>query len=135
MNYKFRGKTAAGKWVYGYYGANDKYGKHFIIEEIFDCQEYACVGGRNYAQVLPETVGQWTGLKDKNGIEGFCGDLVKHKDGTIYQIVFNAELASFCLKFSFGKSCCFNSFDRINPLLKYEIIGNIHDNPELLEGK
>lgn len=131
MNYKFRGKTAAGQWAYGNI---IEYGKECHIFETENAEK-----DKNplahMPLVRPETVGQWIGQKDKNGNDGFCGDLVKHKDGTIYQIVFNTELASFCLKFSFGRSCCFNSFDRLNKLSEYDIIGNIHDNPELLEVK
>lgn len=134
MNYKFRGKTADNKWVYGFYveglSSYSEEKKHCIVQVGDNIGEFT-----EFINVLSETVGQWTGQKDKNGNDGFCGDLVKHKDGTIYQIVFNTELASFCLKFSFGRSCCFNSFDRLNKLSAYDIIGNIHDNPELLEDK
>ena len=132
-NYKFRGKIIGSNvWAYGFFLEDRKITeckiRYYIRVKDNDDYFFHC-------EVLPETVGQWTGLLDKNGNSGFCGDLVKDEDGTIYQIVFNAELASFCLKFSFGKSCCFNSFDRLNKLSAYDIIGNIHDNPELLKVK
>ena len=127
-NYKFRGKTADGMWVYGYLMGKDK-----IAPCELDLTENGFTDKIEF--VKPETVGQWTGLKDKNGNDVFCGDLVKDKDGTVYQIIFNAELARFCLKFSVGKNIGFTSFDRLNKLSAYDNIGNIFDNPELLEEK
>ncbi|MFG5448404.1 YopX family protein [Enterococcus faecalis] len=78
---------------------------------------------------------QSTGLKDKNGVEIFEGDLVEHDDninGTwetfeACEIVYDGDYAQFCFK-----------NDASNFLSHYRnlcIIGNIHENPELLEDK
>lgn len=81
--------------------------------------------------VLPDTVGQYTGLKDKNGTKIFEGDIVTRSwfDKThIYQIAYDSGTASFI-----GQADVkFTTFDYDSP--EFEVIGNIYDNPELLEG-
>ena len=84
-----------------------------------------------------ETIGQFTGLCDINSKEIYEGDIIKSSHGTIHYIVYDNNLA------------CFKAVvARYNPLGEYstlskgwvvqfnkEVIGNIHDNPELLETK
>lgn len=82
-------------------------------------------------EVYPETVGEYTGLTDKHGRKIFEGDIIKYtKDGCIYEVVFAIEdgIAKFCAMDTIdGKSLYY-----INTA-KDKIIGNIYDNPELLE--
>lgn len=83
-------------------------------------------------EVDPKTVGQFTDLTDKNGKKIFEGDIVERfwlGDKHTYLICYDNDIASFI-----GKDICseyLTTFDY--DACKFEVIGNIHDNPELLE--
>jgi hypothetical protein len=81
-------------------------------------------------EVDPETVGQYTGLKDKNGVRIFEGDIIQYGNSGADRIYWDDELSSFMeLRIIGGNeySCSLVVAE------KSEIIGNIHDNPELLK--
>ena len=77
--------------------------------------------------VLPETVGQFTGLTDKNGKKIFEGDIVRERGGESYQgyyeidNVLTVKIPDILVNFEMSYDC------------EYKIIGNIYDNPELIE--
>ena len=83
--------------------------------------------------VINETVGQFTGMTDKNGTKIFEGDIVRHIDTMCHVVeVVNSEVYfdTGMLEFGFRYSnelfhCQFNN--------EFEVIGNIHDNKELLK--
>lgn len=87
-----------------------------------------------YGQVMPETVGQYTGLTDKNGKRIFEGDIVRYSIYPPGKFVYgdiNYRNGVFGIA---EQDCalCVCSADGVDEY-KLEVIGNIHDNPELLE--
>lgn len=125
---EFRGKqTDNGEWVYGV-PTKDGRGEMVMVENIFECEEYNCRGA-NCLYVDENTVGQYTGLKDKNGTKIFEGDIVLLKGyDEPYQVVFDES----CFQV-YSDSVCYtmdNFYD-----YEIEVIGNIYDNSELLGGK
>ena len=127
----FRGKrTDNGEWIEGFYSAeeyNPYIGKIEYIPRIQIIGKCVSLG------VIPETVGQYTGLTDKNGVRIFEGDIVERvSDGE--RAVISWLKYSACFGLSFDGWCCgFDDYDDNLPS-DFEVIGNIHDNPELLEG-
>ena len=130
----FRGKRCDnGEWVQGYYiRAEHHWHKHGIHKDWIVCGASANGGWfalHNKYAVKAETVGQFTGLTDKNGKKIFEGDICK-VGNLIYKVVFEYSCWWFNI-LSNKVYCCpaFNSHCGEH----CEIIGNIHDNPELLE--
>lgn len=124
----FRGKrTDNSEWVYGNYcGAEyltTKGIEHLIIE---------VPRSGSSAKVLPETVGQYIGVTDINGKPIFEGDIVKYGD-TIHKVVFEQRngTAYFGLVYNELETLPFGHYQDLKQI---EVIGNIHDNPELLKG-
>lgn len=130
----FRGKrTDNGEWMKGsYLKANIHWHERGIHKDWIASLTIQNGGWCNvigkYA-VIPETVGQYTGLTDKNGTKIFEGDIVKLFliDGVaVGVILYNESNFRFVFcednhRYGFDNECIF------------EVIGNIHDNPELLE--
>ena len=123
----YRGKTKDGEWEYGGVVIYEK-DAFIITKEDFS---WSIMGDRGdydgcITPVLPETVGQYTGLTDRNGKKIFEGDIVKNEFGEIDKVAF-----------LFGRFVPFNRYPEYRCFFceRCEVIGNIHDYPELLEVK
>ena len=133
---KFRGKSDD-DWVYGHllkvdewHQAEHEHFDYFIQTDNIKYEEYECWYITNN-----NTIGQYTGLKDKNGVEIYEGDIVKedgyYGNGSIFPVVKKIQWKE-------SYSCWLRGeYERLTPknIKKYniEVIGNIYDNPELLE--
>ena len=124
-----------GKWVEGYFfETNTPVYRAFIITNMSVDITDGCTDilDFNIVEVDPETVGEFTGLTDKNGKRIFEGDIVKYGD-TVHKVVFENrnKTAYFGLVYSPLETLPFGHYQDLRQI---EIIGNIHDNPELLKG-
>lgn len=132
---KFRGKNYENKWKYGDL-VQEKWGQGKAIMIKKETTAWS---------VLEDTVGQYTGLHDKNGKEIYEGDIVLYQDwemayeGGGNDSFINKGIVEYC-----EDNCCFNvterqTVDLADVLYKdnedLEVIGNIYDNPELLGEK
>ncbi|MCD2225526.1 YopX family protein [Listeria cossartiae] len=129
---EFRGQNINGHWAHGNLA---------IIKEKLDRAEIGAYisnsAGAPFAyQVRPETIGQYTGLKDKNGKKIFEGDIVRNINGEYSYIgIVNKDRYTFYIKgvapkdnYDFA-----DVSDTVTGKSSLIVICNIHENPELLE--
>lgn len=117
------GREIKGEWEYGvpvFSGLNNELA---FMQQMYS---YNC-------QVIPETVGQFTGLTDKNGKKIFEGDIVNFKTTAYYftncRIKYQNCYARYCAIDNEGYEY------PMDKTFEYEIIGNIFSNPEILRGE
>ena len=122
---KFRGKSIlTDEWLYGdlvHSADNKRFGILVNDKDSYD-----------ECEVAPETVGQFTGLYDKDGKEIYEGDILRfgNSPSGVCEVKWNESIAAFCICFYFEGEI------GSRPLgggVEFAIIGNIHDNPELLK--
>lgn len=129
----FRGKrTNNGDWVYGdfVHGNERKSLRDSIFVYDSETQSF------NDYEINPSTLGQYTGLTDKNGKQIFEGDIVKAQDeiwGSPFCDGINGKVVYDEAAYFIEPKDTMNSQWMYDECAVYEIIGNIHDNPELLE--
>lgn len=117
---KLNGMPVESMWVYGGYCQYNAERGIIYQKEPF-----------NKFSVYADSVGQYTGLTDKNGNRIFEGDIIKGKEKATYVIGYSDATASFYAKATLPQRMlpCMT----IGTMKYYAVIGNIHDNPELIE--
>jgi len=126
-------RVDTGEWVEGYY-IHVPIGRYKKDEHLI---QPICNDGRPHTlrEVIPETVSQYTGLEDKNGIKIFEGDICNCREYECFgKIIYNEDEAGFYFDVmyedgGFGEERLYDYNDEL------EVIGNIFDNPELLESE
>lgn len=138
----FRGKRKehdffglGGEWVYGI-PIRTHIGTFMCFEENpHYCNQYGYMEIEEISKVIPETIGSFTGLTDKNGNKIFEGDIVKRTDlhisdePSIGFIEYDTDNTAFLIHW-----IDIEEYSATFPWKEIiEVIGNIHDNSELLE--
>lgn len=136
---KFRGKRFDnGKWVYGDLLYLNTKPHVFTGSEAFEQDEFiTSLHSCEMCEVIPETVSQYTRLTDKNGQEIYEGDILKFADkGNTFTaaVEWNYENGVWCITFEYRVYVDGKPLGEWLYEYDIEVIGNIHDNPELLEG-
>lgn len=133
---EFRGKkTDNGKWVYGYYNWCSLGEEHIIaINNDYDEDRVYDSFGKEawFEEVIPETVGQYTGIKDIYGKKIYEGDIVEKR---FMDLINDAKFIGK-IEFHDGQYNIDNeeeSYPLFNKVDEIEILGNIYDNPKSLK--
>lgn len=135
---KFKGKTKRGEWVIGYYVGKSSLDEvailppqnvNYHIGYINDSECYYCIA---------DTIGQFTGLYDKNGKEIYEGDILRWGvNNRLYVVTF--EFGLFYASVEECDEVMLGGFPLHRLTVSEDgesvIVGNIHDNPELLKGR
>ena len=117
---QYRGKSLkTGKWHYGGL-VGDGFSGWCICN-------VNMLGEIEKEKVDPKTVGQYIGSQDLSGKSVFEGDVIKSETGALYQVKYKNEYSKFCL--------CNSTVEMAGwSLSNVKVVGNIHDNPELMKG-
>lgn len=135
----FRGKRKDnGEWIEG-----DLLHDRFILSNEKICRIYNEESKLTHREdvVIPETVGQYTGMTDKNGKRIFEGDIIRtitfgfDKEMFVTEIKFGSKSGVQGFYLSNGRSMFYFGQTDLSVMSDTEVIGNIHDNPELLKGE
>lgn len=124
----FRGKSKDNEeWVYG--DLIQTRFKHGVYIEFYD--KSFIPAKHIFKQIIPDTVGQYIGMTDKNGVKIFEGDVVIGRKGYTGNPHYPIKEQRFAVKYEHEcyRELCDTDY------YEFEVIGNIHDNPDLLEAQ
>lgn len=126
----FRGKRVGnGEWTEGLYSIGTICSKgDFYLAPVIRKKPQKRFD-TDWDEVIPETVGQYTGLTDKNGVRIFEGDILS-ENGEHFIVVYDNKWAKFKLQYIHAIQ-----YPEWNRGILMKVIGNVHDNPELLKGE
>ena len=132
---KFRGKRIDNnEWIYGYLLYDYDMADDYVPFIIWKDERY--LGGSGEEQIIEHTIGQYTGLKDKNGKEVYIGDILEYtftdykgKELWTENYIVKENISGWEMR-NITKPKGHRSLSLVK---NYEVIGNIYDNPELLE--
>ena len=121
---EFRGKRKNnGEWVYGWYAEHPQFGSQIKHN---DC----------WYSVIPATVGQFTGLKDKNGKKSYHKDIAIDRYSQKWVVEWDDYEARFILLLAgvvLGDADEDAEIEKMMWIEDMEVVGNLHDNPDLLK--
>ena len=139
--YKFRGKRKDnGEWVYGYYFIEERDIEDGIIWRDIPQIQQRYGDHFQYFDVDPDTVGQYTGLRDNNGKEIYEGDIlsiecysyIEPEDNAFGEVTITVFGNALIVTRDSGETECLYLSDlRGSYTTIYEVIGDIYENPEL----
>lgn len=122
------------------FSGKSKENEEWVISDcIYQCDGVIILYDKQdgWIEVIPETVGRFTGLPDKNGKKIFEGDIVKihrkylnagYEEDCLYRVYWHKYWNDWALKNIKSTQSCY-----LEDAKEGKVIGNIHDNPEFLE--
>ena len=130
----FRGKNKKGEWIEGYLS----WGNKISYKNTDVCAGQAYFDGTDFytiesCVINPKTLGQFTGLTDVNGTKIFEGDICRNtKTNEIVSVKWHGTMAGYVWSKRSGEGYLYDFGALFRAFENCEVIGNIHDNPELL---
>ena len=121
-------------WYHGFYVCYPEVEKHYILR-----YNPGLIHSSEYIEIDRDSLGQYTGIDDKHGVCIFEGDIIKARiesgnyecfEWPIMRVSF--QRGSFCLLDRLGG--VFANLSSFAYNVSFEVVGNVYDNPELLEG-
>lgn len=136
----FRGKLPDGEWVEGYVVKGNC--TYILTAENIRCMCVSVMGHANVdvLPVIPESIGQYTGMNDRHGKRVFEGDICRFKEWSEGEMCWVGEVRyghqQFFISGGANEECEITFALRLSIFIPecLEIIGNVHDNPELIGG-